>query len=112
MCIFSIKKYCIFLLIKLFSHKGHHTHHRERMRGEKDRDHRHGDRDKDRGDRDHGRERNRDRDRDRDRSDRKEKHHRSGRSKRDNVSTMSREDLEIAEANALRAQLGLPPLRP
>lgn len=88
---------------------GHH--HRERVRGEKERDHRHTEREKERGgDRDHGRDRNRDRERDRERGDRKDKHHRSGRSKRD-MSGMSREELEIAEANTLRAQLGLPPLR-
>ncbi|KAG0711651.1 Pre-mRNA-splicing factor 38 [Chionoecetes opilio] len=83
---------------------GHHPHHhRERGRG----DHRHPERiEKEHG----GKERNRERERERgEPGERKEKHHRSGRSKRDKN---SRADLEIAEANALRAKLGMPPLVP
>lgn len=97
------------LLITLFS-VGHH-HHRERggggRGGDKDRDHRH--------ERD-GRDRGGGRDRDHNR-DRKDKHHRSNTgsrsSKRDGPSGgMSREEMEIAEANALRAKLGMAPLQP
>ncbi|KAK3893531.1 hypothetical protein Pcinc_002656 [Petrolisthes cinctipes] len=85
---------------------GHH-HHRERggRGGDKDRDHRHERDGKDRAGRD------------RDHRDRKDRHHRtntSGRSsKRDSgAGGMSREEMEIAEANALRARLGMAPLQP
>lgn len=111
--IVSVKLTCIIsltiLLITLNFSAGHH-HHRERgggRGGDKDRDHRHERDGKDRGggrDRDHNR-------------DRKDKHHRtntgSRSSKRDGpTGGMSREEMEIAEANALRAKLGMAPLQP
>jgi len=107
---------------------GHH-HHREqdRMHGEREREPREHRRERgERGhreEREHGRERNREHrehpeyvneKEHRDRGDRKkERHHKSGRSKKESRSShnMSKEDLEIAEANALRAQLGMPPLK-
>ncbi|CAL4074717.1 unnamed protein product, partial [Meganyctiphanes norvegica] len=105
---------------------GHHHREQDRMHGERDREREHR---RDRGerghreDRDHVRERNREQrehgehvneKEHRDRGERKkEKHHRSGRSKKESRSShnMSKEDLEIAEANALRAQLGIPSIR-
>jgi len=82
-----------------------HDHHRDRKDLDKDR------RNVEAGRRDNDRDR---RDRERDRKDRKRdgEHDREKRSKKKTKRSESSIDPEIAEANALRAQLGLAPLRP